>query len=394
MQAFAWPSVESYRAAGMRVPTRRRGAAAAIAAAFSILSACAHLPADPSLRAPLPLPEDRRAAFALDGPRAPLGFLKTVLLEDDVAAVSRVVLYRETLDDPAAVVELHEPVGFATPRPAVLVAPILKGGLVLERYVAGLLVRDGISAAIQIPPDDPLPPERSPEELAADFLESVRAGRAILDFLEAREAVDPTRLGSVGVSLGALRLVVLLAGEARLRANFLALGGLDAGWILAHSDEGSVRRYRRERARIEGVPEDGLSRRFAEAFWFHDAVTAAAIDPRSVVLVLGRNDETVPLSSGLALRLALGNPETRILPLGHYTSAVAAPWLGARLSAFFRARFGIVRRRTRPPRAASLAGRRIAALFRGRAAATRPLRLFSASSAGFARRRNEAWALL
>ena len=43
-------------------------------------------------------------------------------------------------------------------------------------------------------------------------------------------------------------------------------------------------------------------------------------------VVLGRFDTNVPYENGLLLREALGEPEAYLLPWGHYSSVLAAPW--------------------------------------------------------------------
>jgi dienelactone hydrolase len=310
------------------------------------LAGCVQLPMDAVPATPEPLPAGRRAVFALDPAARPTGHRKVVLEEDADSVLSRVDLFRAPGAEPIATFELHEPRLVPPPWPAVVVSPILKGGYVLERWVAGVLVGEGIAVAIPLQSEEPLPKETSPEDLAAAFLESVRGTRAVVTWLAASERMDPARLGSVGTSLGALRNVVLLADEPRLRANLLALGGLDVAWIFDHSKEASVVRYRRERAAIEGIEAEALSRRLADAFWFHDTATARAVDGRTVLLVLARFDRAIPLESGMALREALGRPETRVIPASHYGSLLALPWIRVWMVQFFRERFGIDRART------------------------------------------------
>lgn len=324
-----------------------------------MLASCASLPAEPGPEAPEPLPPGRHAVLALGPPARPVGFRKTLVSEDGDAAIFRVDLVAEPDGiEPIVSFEWHEPSRAAPPWPGVVVSPILKGGYVLEHWVAGVLAGEGIAVAIPLHTEDPLPTIASPEDLGEEFLRSVRAARAVVDWMAARETVDPTRLGSVGTSLGALRNVVLLAGEPRLRANLLALGGLDVAWVFDHSREASVARYRRERAALEGIDPALLSARFRDAFWFHDEKTARAVDGRTVLLILARFDSAIPIESGMALRNALGRPETRVLPLAHYSSLLALPAIRVWMVEFFRRRFGSARAdrsRTAPrrPRAAS-----------------------------------------
>ena len=66
---------------------------------------------------------------------------------------------------------------------------------------------------------------------------------------------------------------------------------------------------------------------FQQYFFSNPARLAASISPGEVLLFLAVYDEVVPYTEGLDLRRMLGDPEAYLLPLGHYTAFVAAPWI-------------------------------------------------------------------
>ena len=49
-------------------------------------------------------------------------------------------------------------------------------------------------------------------------------------------------------------------------------------------------------------------------------------------------DRVIQLRYGLALRRSLGNPKTLFVPLGHYTTLLAMPFLKRRALEFFNER--------------------------------------------------------
>ena len=67
---------------------------------------------------------------------------------------------------------------------------------------------------------------------------------------------------------------------------------------------------------------------------------AGRIDARHTLLILARFDVTIPHSSGLRLRETLGNPETVLLPAGHYNSALFLPFSLWDITRFFRCHLG------------------------------------------------------
>ena len=52
---------------------------------------------------------------------------------------------------------------------------------------------------------------------------------------------------------------------------------------------------------------------------------ASYVDPKKVLLVLARYDTVVPVEKGLELKAKMRNPETIMLPAGHYSAALSIP---------------------------------------------------------------------
>jgi dienelactone hydrolase len=129
------------------------------------------------------------------------------------------------------------------------------------------------------------------------------------DFLRSRPEVDTTRVGAVGVSLGAFVTAVARGVDPRLRRTVLILGGGDLTGVLDQQPEG-----------LELLKQSGLTReQFGRIVRPVDPITFAPRIATSDILMLNAsNDEIVPKSSTRALWRALGRPKIRWFECGHY----------------------------------------------------------------------------
>ena len=59
-----------------------------------------------------------------------------------------------------------------------------------------------------------------------------------------------------------------------------------------------------------------------------------------MILFVAKRDKSVPTKTGLCLWQALGRPELRLLPFGHYLSFSLQAYIQAEANRFLRARLG------------------------------------------------------
>ena len=216
------------------------------------------------------------------------------------------------------------------PYPLIAISPILGGAkdsYLASRFIARECCRRGMCAFFIYQERSILSGQRDACGLEARMRQSVRDNIQALNAISELEEIDPQRLGSFGVSLGAIKNLVLLAAEPRLRANVLCLGGLDLAGILQTSKEPMVLRYLAQRKREEGLSVRDLMRELNGYFPSNPKNLVGGISPNTVLLYLAACDEVVPYSQGLDLRQMLGAPEAYLMPLGHYSSLIAAPWI-------------------------------------------------------------------
>ena len=226
--------------------------------------------------------------------------------------------------------------------PLIAIAPILGGkgeGYLASRFIARECCRSGFSAFFLYQEQSILSGHRDALGLEARMRREVRDNISALDIFSALDEVDAGRLGSFGVSLGAIRNVVLIAAEPRLKANVLCLGGLDLASILVTSREKKVLRYLSSRMKREGMSRHEVELEFRRYFASNPANLAGGIAAGEVLLFLAVYDEVVPYTEGLDLRQMLGSPEAYLMPLGHYTALLGAPWITSRALGWVSRRF-------------------------------------------------------
>ena len=215
-------------------------------------------------------------------------------------------------------------------RPLIAISPILGGegeDYLVARFIARECCRWGFSAYFLYQERSILSPSRDALGLEARMRRAVRDNISALDAFSTLDEIDSERMGSFGVSLGAIRNVAFIAAEPRLKVNVLCLGGLDLGGIIKESKEKMVLRYLSTRKEREGLSAGEVELEFQRYFFSNPERWAASISPGEVLLFLAVYDEVVPYTEGLDLRRMLGTPEAYLLPLGHYTAFVAAPWI-------------------------------------------------------------------
>ncbi|MFN0059428.1 MAG: alpha/beta hydrolase family protein [Planctomycetota bacterium] len=237
--------------------------------------------------------------------------------------------------------ELYLPTG-AGLFPLIAVSPILGGAWTdyLDcRMFGAAAVRSGYGAYFLHQDAVLLKPRTGAVELERSLRCWVTDMIVTLDELVAHYPIDARQLGTFGLSLGAIRNVLLAAAEPRFRAHVFGIGGGGMWRLLRDSGEKNVRRYIARRSECLQRPEQEVLAELRRGVLSEPLLLARTIDPRHVLMFLAQQDHTVPYACGLHLYDALGQPELRLSPLGHYTSILLLPWVSRWAMDFYRRRF-------------------------------------------------------
>jgi hypothetical protein len=168
---------------------------------------------------------------------------------------------------------------------------------------------------------------------------AVSRQRQVVDAFLASGRADAQRLATFGISAGAILNAVTAGADGRFAAHVFALAGGPLADVLVESDEGSLERLVAKAVECEGAPEERLRERLRETIRSDPVALASRVRREDVLMFVARFDRAVPTRWQKTLWRALGEPERVDLPLGHYTSILALPWVRSRTVSFLERRF-------------------------------------------------------
>jgi 2,6-dihydroxypseudooxynicotine hydrolase len=309
--------------------------ALACAVVLAAASGCVRLPGPASPRAPRPVPPEVAAAFASGPARTPAPHRAT-----GVDGVVRLALASPVPDNPERQLELdvYLPAG-PGPHPVILLLPAARSSYAVEASFARYFAERGHAGAI-------LRRERTAgrgsviEAIDGRVRRAVIDGRRALDRIATEPALDAGRVGLFGISLGGIEGALLAALEPRIGAAVVGLAGGDLASILMRTTDPSFARQREAWLAETGLDPAGGEDLLRRSLVHDPLAYAPYADPARLLMVIARFDRAVPAEAGWRLRAALGDPETLLLPTGHYTAALTIPWLKPAVLEFIAARTG------------------------------------------------------
>ena len=136
------------------------------------------------------------------------------------------------------------------PAPLVLISPIKGSDTLITAGFAEMFAAHGWHAVIVKRPGFHFDPDGSLTQVETILHNAVVRNRQALDWLLAQPGVDPQRVGSLGISYGAIVNAALAGVEPRLRANVFGLGGGPVANIMKTSLEHSLQRNWRQTLRF------------------------------------------------------------------------------------------------------------------------------------------------
>ena len=233
--------------------------------------------------------------------------------------------------------EYYDILGSERP-PVVMVLPMSGGGYSIERHFASYFAGRGYAAVI-VYRDKISKDQQMIENLNPMILRVVLDHKRVIDWLETLPDVDAKRTGIFGISLGGIKGAMLAPLESRIRGAIIGLAGGDLPYILAYSTEPGLTKKREEFLKQRNLsPEQGESE--LRKIITRDPLNYAQyVDPDKVLLVLARYDTVVPIAKGLELKEKMGNPETIMIPAGHYSAVLSIPYIKSESFDFFEKRF-------------------------------------------------------
>ncbi len=296
-----------------------------------VFAGCHHFPA--SQMAPQPLPLPAKLAEKLRPSSESNGTLEIELLEEasEVRRYRFELIGEDTEADPIRGEFFQLVTATAdSPGPLVQISPILGGAIndyLLTRIITSWAVEAGFSCFFVYQDEEILDPELDASGIEDLIARTTRENIQAIDVFASRPEIDEKRLGCFGISLGAIKNVLLLAAEPRLRGGIFCLSGGNLPRIFELSREPLVEEYLEKRSKLTGLRREEILADLGDNLGLDPLDVAPFVGADRAIVFLGSLDDKVPYATGLRLYHSLGKPELYVLPIGHYTGMVAAPWV-------------------------------------------------------------------
>lgn len=241
-------------------------------------------------------------------------------------------------DDIEIVLFRPRPLG-GTPRPCVVMSPILGNSLTLMSEFARGFVRAGYHGAVVMRKEFEVEDDMVMEDAETEFRLLVMRSKQAMDWLAVRDDVDATRFATFGISAGSIISACVAGADARPKAHVLFLAGGPLADVMIDTTEDRFQRYAEELPGTRKSKEEVRTalRRVLSTDPIH---LASNVTTEDVFMILAKYDTAVPIRNGMLLWRALGKPRLRVVPLGHYTAFFLFPWMQAQANAFLREKLG------------------------------------------------------
>ena len=212
-------------------------------------------------------------------------------------------------------------------RPLILISPILAGNdLYIKDFARHFAVR-GLHAVIVYRKKETFSEDRGLADIETHLRETVIRLRQVLDWLQAQPGVDSKRIGTFAISLGAMVTVVLAAVDDRIQASVFGLPAGHIPEILMTSKDKTIRKRRRNYMKENHLTEEQLLLQLKEVIVSDPVDFVSSVDPDRTLMIAGVFDRVIGFGRSMELWRKMGRPRLILLPTGHYTAALATPWL-------------------------------------------------------------------
>lgn len=211
---------------------------------------------------------------------------------------------------------------FQTPKQSdalVLVFPVLGGKNFIERHMAKYFAEAGFDAAIVNRSNEFKDPAKF-DQLEEIFRLNVIRDRLALDFFQ--NEYGKARVGTFGISRGAINVALTAGIDDRLKYNVLVMGGTDLVDLFRDSNQPRISNYIQMVSEQKGFVQEQFFEALRRQLRTDPKNTARYLDGRDTLLILGIFDRTVPFRYGLRLREQIGRPETVFLLADHYVGVL------------------------------------------------------------------------
>ena len=207
------------------------------------------------------------------------------------------------------------------PRPLMIIVPPIVDITPLDKAMAHVFVTKGYNVLILKYNEQINDYERPLKDFNRALVSIITSGRLLIDWAEKQEEIDATKIGSYGMSLGALILSVYVGVEDRIDAAIIIVGGGHIPHLLPTSQQNIASAFKDARMKAEGIKTDKEFQKILEDIIIFDPMTfSSRRDRKDIYMVIGDNDSAVATKNQWMLWNAYGKPEHVSYTAEHFPS--------------------------------------------------------------------------
>lgn len=267
---------------------------------------------------PLTLPEDLRIKNLEDFRRKNEELFKT----DEKTANDAALRYTVRID-----YYIPDEMKPGEKRPVILISPILGGNMVVDHFARYYAGRGFIAAIVyrkRLFWEDDIEDVRQFEDYMRTSL--IRLRQAV-DWLEVQPEVDPKRIGSFGVSYGAILHTMLAAVEPRVRYHVLAMPAGPLPEVIVNCPDKAITKIIAHTQKLYGWSIEKIEADLKAEVKTDPVLLAPYVPREKVEVYVALFDRVVGSKRSFYLWRKLRRPELKILPFGHYGGILVFPLL-------------------------------------------------------------------
>jgi len=211
-------------------------------------------------------------------------------------------------------------------RPAILISPILGGNMVVDRF-ANYYAGRGYVVALVHRKHIFWIKGRDIQQVEDYLRTSIIRLRQAVDWLEVQAEVDNRKIGAFGISYGAVLHTVLAAVEERVQYHVLAMPAGPVADVLRHCPDRAITKHWRKVKEDTGWTDDKIYEELQRVIRTDPIHLAPYVPTHKVQVYVAIFDRVVGAGRSWNLWKALGKPDLKILPSGHYGGVLIFPYL-------------------------------------------------------------------
>lgn len=229
---------------------------------------------------------------------------------------------------------LYEPLAHGR-FPTILVNPIFRGTR-LAQIFARYFARKGWNAAVIHHERLNYDFGRGHDQIEVYLRKAVARNLHSLDWIMTHDKTDPARIGTFGISFGAIIGTIVAAVDKRPRCHVFALAGAPLADVITKTRNRTIRRLIREESRRQEKSTDELRLDILRHIRTEPLAFAPHIASDQVAMYISLFDRVVSLTDARRLWRAMGKPKAFYVPFGHYSSILSFPYAERLAYRFFK----------------------------------------------------------